>query len=289
MMSRSRSFCFTHNNFKEGDREKLSELRGTVYGIIGCEGKDKTPHLQGYLYYKEAKTLSSVIKNIKKLLKKAPHVEIAKGSALANKAYCSKEGDYIEWGELPKQGKRSDLEHCAEMLRDGDKMSAVAEAHPSTFVRYHKGLAALQGIFIKEKTKEFRKVEVIFITGPTGCGKTRMAMEEAKYKITGAGLQWWDGYEGEDCIVIDEYNNNVKIDELLNLLDGYQLRLPIKGGFTYANWTKVFITSNLRVLHEQAKDAHKAALARRITKTIDMWVSGKKRSLVESISSDFVF
>ena len=27
-------------------------------------------------------------------------------------------------------------------------------------------------------------------------------------------------------------------------LDGYQLRLPIKGGHTYAYWNKVYITTN---------------------------------------------
>ena len=30
----------------------------------------------------------------------------------------------------------------------------------------------------------------------------------------------------------------------MRLLDGYKLQLPIKGGFTYARWRRVIITSN---------------------------------------------
>ena len=123
----------------------------------------------------------------------------------------------------------------------------------------------------KEKTRKFRQVNVEVIEGETGQGKTRHAYgDEAKdiYKIEGDSMQWWDGYEGEKTIVIDEYSNQLPITKLLNILDGYQLRLPIKGGHTYANWTKVYITTNnpWEEWHEHAKPMHRDALKRRITK-----------------------
>ena len=53
---------------------------------------------------------------------------------------------------------------------------------------------------------------------------------------------------------------------MLNLLDGYRLRLPIKGGFTYAAWTKIFITSNqISEPYSMASIEHKAAFDRRIS------------------------
>ena len=125
----------------------------------------------------------------------------------------------------------------------------------------------------KKNRKKFRKVEVVVLSGSTGTGKTRKAMEEANYKITGNQLQWWDGYEGEKCICIDEYNNDIGITELLNILDGYELRLPIKGSFTYANWNKVYITTNLTKsqFHSNAKSEHRKALFRRVTKWQNLW------------------
>ena len=126
----------------------------------------------------------------------------------------------------------------------------------------------------KEKRKGFRAVETEVLSGPTGCGKTRRAMESDNvYKIEGSSLQWWDGYEGESTILIDEYSNDVPITKLLNILDGYELRLPIKGGFTYANWNKVYITTNLKKseLHNNAKPEHINALNRRITKWSDLF------------------
>lgn len=270
---RYRAFCFTLNNYKPADVGAVQNLKGTTYGIVGEEGlaPGKTPHLQGYVYFKCNKTLKAMIKQLRKVFAKAPHVEPAAGTAKQSQAYCSKEGKFAEWGELPSQGKRRDLEHAAEMLKAGEAMSAVAEEHPGTYIRYHKGLEKYQGLQLKAKAAEWRAVEVVLIKGPTGTGKTRMAMEEAKYKIDGCGLQWWDGYEGEDCILIDEYANNVKITELLTVLDGHPKRLAIKGGFTYACWTKVYITTNLRQLHELASAEHKAALERRITKTLDLY------------------
>ena len=149
----------------------------------------------------------------------------------------------------------------------------VAEDNFSNFIRYHSGIYKFKQIMLKKQTKKFRKVHVELIKGPTGCGKTKSAFETDPnlYKIEGSQLNWFDGYEGEKTLLIDEYNNDVNITRLLNILDGYQLRLPIKGGFTYANWTKVIITTNLQNLHTNAKIEHIKALNRRITKVINLF------------------
>ena len=60
---------------------------------------------------------------------------------------------------------------------------------------------------------------------------------------------------------------------MLALLDGYQVRLNQKGTHSYANWNKVFITTNLKPdeLHSEAKPAHRDALFRRITIVVNYW------------------
>jgi len=266
--------CFTYNNYEDGWEKKLQEAEWINYGCVGEEvGELGTAHLQGYIQFKRARS-KAVTDKLEKLLGRRPHCEIAAGNLEQNQKYCKKEGKFIEWGEPVTQGKRMDLEKAFDDAADTSKsMLEVATENKSTFIRYHRGIEKVRELTLKEEAKAWREVEVIFITGPTGCGKTREAMASGEniYKIQGSQLQWWDGYEGEDTILIDEYSNDVKVTELLALLDGYKLRLPVKGGFTYAAWTKVYITSNLARLHEQAKDAHRDALQRRITTTKNYW------------------
>jgi len=194
--------------------------------------------------------------------------------------YCrdvNKAGPTESWEEVGEwisgQGYRSDLNDVVTELKKGVPLSEIMMEHPNIYCQYRNGLKDIAAQCIKKNTEEFRQVEIVFLTGPTGCGKTRLAMEQAKYKIQGGQLAWWQDYEQEDVICIDEYSNDIKCSDLLALLDGYQLRLNVKGSHTYANWTKVFITSNLRVeqLHPNAEEVHRDALMRRITTVRSWW------------------
>lgn len=261
--------------------EKIQEWVGVVYGVVGKEvGKNKTPHLQGYTYFKSQRTF----KSIKKKLPGA-HIEKAQGTPEQNRKYCMKEGDFVEWGEMPHQGRRNDIEKVKQAIDEGMSSREIADLYIKTWMRYHKGIDKLITMRDAEKSKEWREVHVKLVMGPTGIGKTREALYELSdekewvpipdtFKINGDGLKWWDGYSGESRLVIDEYANDVKITTLLGILDGHQLRLSVKGGFTYAQWTQVVITTNLFELHVQAKKAHKDALARRIDVIDNQWPAG---------------
>lgn len=83
--------------------------------VVGKEqGEQGTKHLQGYLYYDNARSFASV----KKLIPKA-HIEAAKGSPAQNKEYCTKEGDFFELGDMPTQGKRTDLNEIKKKIEEG--------------------------------------------------------------------------------------------------------------------------------------------------------------------------
>lgn len=285
---RVRHIVFTLNNPEEGDIAKIQSVDIFTYGVIGKEvGESGTPHLQGYLQLAKQTRISSVTKALTKAVGKAPHTEAARGTAKQASDYCKKDGDYVEWGEMNYKGKRNDIKAAVDMIESGASKYEVLKAHTETYVRYSRGLDKAREIFDEHRAEDWREVEVILITGPTGCGKTRTAMADGKpFKIQGDQLQWWDGYGGQKTIVIDEYSNDVKVTQLLGLLDGYKLRLPIKGGFTYAQWTKVYITTNLFELHEQAKEAHREALQRRISKTISYWEHGAVSAMAKTFSAD---
>lgn len=271
VFNQCRNWCFT--DFELLDWKSIFENNQEYIRYI-CFGKEICPktekvHYQGWIQLSKLKTLGGV----KKLANsKAIHLECCKGDEFDNDKYCTKDGNYIKLGNFITQGNRSDLHKIKDDIFNGKKLVDVLKDDPISYCKYRNGIRDMSSYYNQESTKEFRKVEVILLHGKTASGKTRKAMEEATYKINGDDLAWWDGYDGDKCICIDEYDNNIPITKLLNILDGYQLRLNIKGSHTYANWNKVYITSNLELdeIHSQAKPEHRRALFRRISKIYEI-------------------
>lgn len=112
-------WCFTLNNYVETElvslRESLSkeEVR---YAVFGKEkGSEGTPHLQGYVSFRKVKRFNAV----KRLVGERCHLERAKGNEEQNYDYCTKDGEYEEFGERSTIGKRSDLEEFKEAVKSG--------------------------------------------------------------------------------------------------------------------------------------------------------------------------
>ncbi len=269
-MRESKNWCLTDFeilDWPEIWNKTAGVIRYIAWGEETCP-KTKKKHYQVWLQLHKKKTLGGV----KRLVgSKQIHLEACRGDEFENDVYCKKDGKHWTRGEFITQGQRTDLEGIKGMIKEGKSMMEVAEDNFEAYCKYNRAFEKFEQMVVQEKTKEFRHVEVTVIKGPTGTNKTRTAVESSPndyYKIQGDELQWWDGYKQEKTLVIDEYDNQVNLTKLLGILDGYQLRLPVKGGFTYANWTKVFITTNLEEMHIQAKKEHQAALKRRITSVV---------------------
>lgn len=91
--------------------------------------------------------------------------------------------------------------------------------------------------------------EIEIFWGPSGSGKTRRAVEEnpGAYILTkprDKSSLWWNGYNGQSTVIIDEFYGWIQYDFLLRLLDRYPLRVEIKGGAVNMAATKFVITSN---------------------------------------------
>lgn len=270
-LNQSRNWCFTDFQFLNW-KEIYNEYSDIIRYV--CFGKEIAPttgtkHLQGWIQFTTKRTMGGVKRICKS---KQLSLRPCYGDEYSNDVYCSKDGKFTHFGKFLAQGARTDLEMIRKLIADETPMKQIADDYFDTWCRNYKAFEKYREMITKDKTKEFRKVEVEIIYGETGQGKTRRAMEEATYKIEGDNLQWWDGYNGDKCILIDEYSNQLPITKLLNILDGYQLRLPIKGGHTYANWNKVYITTNVHWddWHPNAKMMHRDALARRCTKWINL-------------------
>nr|QJI53608.1 MAG: replication associated protein [Circoviridae sp.] len=185
-------------------------------------------------------------KALKEALGKRYHIEMARGTDMENRSYCSKGIDIFEYGQPVKHGQRNDLLSVVDCIKKGKTKAEIAELHPIEFIKYGKGIENYIRITKSIKQRNF-KTKVHYYWGPTGTGKSKTAKEEAEkigsvyYKPRG---EWWDGYEQQDCVIMDDFYGWIPYDELLRICDRYPHRVPVKGGYEIFNSKEIFITSN---------------------------------------------
>lgn len=102
----------------------------------------------------------------------------------------------------------------------------------------------------KRRRTEFCKPAVEVFWGQTGTGKTRKAYEIMGYDDTvtwrwtpGCGNTFMDGYMGQDNVIFDEFRGQKALGDILSLLDGYPMRVQIKGGSVHWSPKKIILTS----------------------------------------------
>lgn len=143
---RCRGWCFTINNDTYEDLDLLLDMEFS-YLVFGFEkGLKGTPHIQGYVYFENAKTQSAV-----KLIMPRAHLSGARGNADQNYDYCSKDGDFYEFGDRPECGKRTDLLQIKGAIIGGASMESIMEEYPSDYVRYFKGFEKISNFANKQK------------------------------------------------------------------------------------------------------------------------------------------
>ena len=78
---------------------------------------------------------------------------------------------------------------------------------------------------------------------------------------------WVDGYFGHEIVILDDYKGTINFQVLMQMLDRYPMKMPIKGGFVEWCPRKVIITSNTDPLlwYLDINQYEGEAFARRIT------------------------
>lgn len=256
-MSRARTYCYTLNNYTLGECDNLEKIP-CYYNVYGREvGKEGTPHLQGFIMFKDAKSFLAV----KKLLGDKYHIEKCKGSPISNYQYCTKDGNFVEINpeNRPKgSGKRTDLDNVADAIKAGAKKKDICENYGSQFIKYHRGIEAMINEYQEHRSGA---PTVIWYYGETGCGKTRLAVKtgnlHGSYFIKD-NTKWWNGYDQQKVIIIDDFDaeeNEMGFRNLLRLLDRYQFTGETKGGYVKINSGVIIITSdrNPELMYDKKK------------------------------------
>lgn len=203
---RARAWTWTLNNYQSDELETLLRVgqnleKNIKYMCWGHEvGEEGTPHLQGFVYFTNARSMRAV-KNILGSLRF--HLEKSRGTPQENKLYCQKMDPrsiengvepneiFHEFGDLPQQGRRGDLEEVKEELDAGMTLDVVATNYFPLWIRYRQSFEAYLQLKNRPRlTPSFQMTDFptswqnaifnwdksIVIWGKSGIGKTQFAI-----------------------------------------------------------------------------------------------------------------
>lgn len=263
-MSSAKHWCFTLNNYSSDDldrfRDHVSSGRAD-YICIGREtGVNGTPHLQGHLYRKAKARL----KWLKRHISDRAHWEVSK-SYSDSIDYCKKgsqsktewndlgvsgpgygvDSDVIEHGDPPPAlGERTDLQVATGLILDGFPMRDIALQCPTVYVKYTRGLHALQSIL--SESYEAPSCRGIWIFGKPGTGKSHATRYHEPDLYFKPQSKWWDGYAGQHAVLIDDFDKGGRcLGHYLKIwADRWKCTGEFKGGTIPLQYRRFYITSN---------------------------------------------
>lgn len=289
--ARTKFWCFTINN----PAANYKDVDGVVnwdYMVIGNEicPDTGTPHLQGFVAYK----VRTKFNTVKRQMPRA-HIEPMAPKSTPQKAanYCKKDGNYDEIGQLPdwKGGasgglkKAENFKKTIEAAKRGD-LEEIEELNPVAYVQhYHAYKRIMQDN--PQKPKDLEEVCGEWLWGEPGVGKSYRAREENPDHYDKPLNKWWDGYRGQEAIILDDVGMqqaNWIGDLLKRWADRYSFPAEQKGTTIQIRPQKIIVTSNYKI-EEIFQDATLCKAIQRRFKEIEV-KSWKEWTVVQIESED---
>lgn len=279
--TQARDWNFVINNPTISDEEldeylkKLPHVRYFVFAREKGNGTVENPygtvHHQGYIEFSIPKRFSTMKKYFSKdKIGVNAHLMQRKYSRESCVLYVKKEGLFsdksntrigkiFEFGEFSKGGDRTDINNMLkELMRlkeQGVSDSELFDKYPNVYARHYKMLDELLRRKKREEAKKNRRnIEVTYIYGQIGIGKTSYVLDkygdENVYRLTDYGEKGnplFDDYNGEDVLLLDDYRSEISMRNLLNLLGRFSVPLHARYMNHTANFTKVYILSDVSI------------------------------------------
>lgn len=237
---RSRGWTWTLNNPTEAEEESIRAL-DVQYVVYGKETAPETgtPHLQGYVYVgTSVKSLAQM-----KILIPRAHLEVTKGTAMENRTYCIKDGDYFEKGRLPTGKKTRKRKEQNRLLLEKPVLELVEEGEVSVY-SVPRLVKARQMIANMKSQETAEGVRGVWIHGPPGTGKSHHARTEYPLAYIKSQNKWFDGYEGEEEIILDDLDSSALGHYIKIWTDKWPCSGETKGGKVQLHHKLFVITSN---------------------------------------------
>ena len=263
--TQSNKYLLTINNPKDkglthGEIKKIlvNNFRTLEYCAMADEmGKTYDTHI--FVYFNSRVRFSTVKKNFPEA-----HIDVVKGMVSDNINYIRKTGKwkdsekaetsipdtFEEYGKRPpdSKGKLSDMTELYQMVNDGMTNTEILAINQDYILQIDK-IDKLRTMLLTEKYKGIirKNLQVIYISGATGTGKTSGVLAEHGaenvYRVTDY-LHPFDSYNCQSVICFDEFRSSLYLKDMLNYCDIYPLELPARFSNKYACYDTVYIISN---------------------------------------------
>lgn len=249
-----------HGHTHDVLRSTISTFSACIYWCMCDEiGEQGTPHTHLFLYFRNAVEFSTIQQRFY-----GAHIEGARGSCAENRAYIRKDGKwqhdakhetnlpdtFEESGELPDERtpKQRTSDHVLDMIKSGASDTEILNEHASMMTKLPHISATRQTLLAEQYKDEFRHLDVTYLWGPTGTGKTRGIMEAYGYTNVYRVTNYqhpFDGYCGQPVILFDEFRSSLPLSDMLIYLDGYPTFLPSRYADKVACYSTVYVVSNI--------------------------------------------
>ena len=264
---RSRNWVGTLNNPPDGACQSLLDTEGIKYICIGNEvGESGTPHLQMCFFFKNPKTLRAM-----KKINNEAHWETMQGTQHQAADYCKKDGMFEEAGELPmssKQKGETEQERYAQAW-DSAREGNIDDIPADLKLRFYGTLKRIKHDAMLEQTLVDTDSKMEWYYGASGTGKSRKAREENPDAYLKMCNKWWDGYEGEEVVLIEDFD--LKHDCLIHHMkiwaDRYPFLAEAKGSSMKIRPEKIIVTSNYHPKDIWTSEADLGPILRRFSVT----------------------
>ncbi len=240
----STRWCFTMNN-PEMSWDNMTQHPDQKYMIAAKEiaPTTLTEHIQGYVVFLKQKSLKAV-----RTYLPTAHWEVAKGTTEQNVVYCSKDGLYTEYGIKPKSVKelaKDSKERWADVIRSAREGTA-REEYPAEYIRFNSTIVKMR----ETKLESNEDLCGIWYHGASGTGKSKKAREVYPDLYDKLLNKWWDNYEGQDEVLLDDLDHFSAPSmgpALKRYADHYPFRVEIKGSSMVIRPKKVIVTSQYTI------------------------------------------
>ncbi len=252
---RHRAWCWTLNNYTEDEVHKIASLvennnhiRYVGYGVE--VGESGTLHLQGVLSLATGQSIRRV-KAYPGL--ERTHLEKMEARFDVARNYCMKDGAYTEFGIQPITPKEKGVMEKNKWVTimchaKAGRIGCIEEEYPKIGIQHYRTFKLMAKDNLKPPS-DLTEPCGVWLWGEPGVGKSYRARHEYPGAYLKMYNKWWDGYQGQEYVIMDEMElEGAFMGHLLKVwCDEYSFITEAKGTAMTIRPKKFIITSNYSI------------------------------------------